>query len=63
MCIFAARKLLIDKEMETTTKPKNLIQSLLLFKREMRVCIQNGANPEEMKRIADKYGFQFAKPI
>ncbi len=59
-----AQKLIIHKEMEaTTTKPKNLIQSLLLFKREMRVCIQNGADPEEMKRIADKYGFQFAKPI
>lgn len=58
------QKLIIHKEMEaTTTKPKNLIQSLLLFKREMRVCIQNGADPEEMKRIADKYGFQFAKPI
>jgi hypothetical protein len=47
----------------TATKPKNLIQSLLLFKREMRVCIQKGADPEEMKQIADKYGFQFAKPI
>lgn len=47
----------------TTTKPKNLIQRLLDFKREMRVCIQNGADPEEMKRIADDYGFQFAKPI
>ena len=47
----------------TATKPKNLIQSLLLFKREMRVCIQKGADPEEMTRIADKYGFQFAKPI
>jgi hypothetical protein len=59
-----AQKLIIHKEMEaTTTKPKNLIQSLLLFKREMRVCIQNGADPEEMKRIADKYGFEFAKPV
>ena len=47
----------------TETKPKNLIQSLLLFKREMRVCIQNGADPKEMKRIADKYGFEFAKPV
>jgi len=46
-----------------TTKPKNLIQSLLLFKREMRVCIQNGADHEEMKRIASKYGFTFATPI
>lgn len=59
-----AQKLIIYKEMEaTTTKPKNLIQSLLLFKREMRVCIQNGADPEEMKRIADKYGFTFATPL
>lgn len=59
-----AQKLIIHQEMEAIeTKPKNLIQSLLLFKREMRVCIQNGADPEEMKRIADKYGFEFAKPI
>lgn len=59
-----AQKLIIHKEMEaTTTKPKNLIQCLLLFKREMRVCIQNGADPEEMKRIADKYGFTFATPV
>ena len=58
------QKLIKHKEMgATSTKPKNLIQSLILFKREMRVCIQNGADPEEMKRIADKYGFQFAKPI
>ena len=47
----------------TTTKPKNLIQSLLLFKREMRVCIQNGADHEEMKRIASKHGFTFATPV
>ena len=61
---FCAQKLVILKEMEATeTKPKNLIQSLLLFKREMRVCIQNGADPKEMKRIADKYGFEFAKPV
>jgi len=59
-----AQKLIILKKMEATeTKPKNLIQSLLLFKREMRVCIQNGADPVEMKRIADKYGFEFAKPV
>ena len=47
----------------TTTKSDNLILRLLQFKREMRVCIQNGADPDEMKRIADNYGFQFAKPI
>ena len=56
--------MIMYKEMEaTTTKPKNFIQHLLRFKREMRVCIQNGANPEEMKQIADKYGFTFATPI
>ena len=50
--------------METTkAKPKNLIQRLIQFKREMRECIKNGADPEEMKRIADDYGFQFAKPL
>jgi hypothetical protein len=64
MCIFAPRKTIIHKEMEAnTTQPKNLIQSLLLFKREMRVCIQNGADHEEMKRIASKYGFTFATPV
>ena len=47
----------------TTTKSDNLILRLLRFKREMRVCIQNGADPEEMKRIASKYGFTFATPI
>ena len=47
----------------TTTQPKNLIQRLLQFKREMRECIKNGADPEEMKRIASKYGFTFATPI
>ena len=47
----------------TTTKPKNFVPRLLQFKREMRECIQNGADYEEMKRIADKYGFEFAKPI
>ena len=47
----------------TTTKSDNLILRLLQFKREMRVCIQNGADPEEMKRIANKHGFRFATPI
>lgn len=50
--------------METsTTKSGNLILRLLQFKREMRECIQNGADPTEMKRIADEYGFRFAKPL
>ena len=61
---FCSQKLLKSKKMEaTTTKPKNLIQSLLDCKRELRECIQNGADPEEMKRIARKYGFTFATPI
>lgn len=47
----------------TTTQPKNLIRRLLQFKREMRECIQNGADPKEMKRIADKHGFTFATPL
>ena len=46
-----------------TTQPKNFVPRLLQFKREMRECIQNGADPDEMKRIADKYGFTFATPI
>jgi len=50
-------------EATKTTKSDNLIIRLLQFKREMRECIQNGADPEEMKRIADKYGFTFATPI
>ena len=59
-----AKKLIIHKEMEaTTTKPKNFVPRLLQFKREMRECIQNGADHEEMKRIADKYGFTFATPV
>ena len=48
---------------KTNIKQNNLIQSLLEFKRDMRECIKNGADPNEMKRIADDYGFQFAKPI
>ena len=64
MCIFTSRKTIIHQEMEAnTTKPKNFVPRLLQFKREMRECIQNGADYEEMKRIADKYGFEFAKPI
>lgn len=47
----------------TTTKSQNLIVRLLQFKREMRECINKGADPVEMKRIADEYGFEFAKPI
>ena len=47
----------------TTTKTGNLILRLLQFKREMRECIQNGADHEEMKRIASKYGFEFATPV
>lgn len=57
-------KLTKHRKMEATTKKTdNLILRLLQFKREMRECIQNGADPEEMKRIADAYGFQFAKPL
>lgn len=47
----------------TTTKSDNLILRLLQLQREMRVCIQNGADPDEMKRIATKHGFTFATPI
>ena len=58
------QKTIIHEEMEAnTTQPKNFVPRLLQFKREMRECIQNGADYEEMKRIADKYGFEFAKPI
>jgi hypothetical protein len=59
-----AQKIIMHKEMEATkTKPKNFVPRLLQFKREMRECIQNGADHEEMKRIADKYGFTFATPL
>ena len=44
-------------------KPKNFIRSLLECKRELRECVQNGANPIEMKRIVDKHGFKFATPV
>lgn len=46
-----------------TTKSDNLILRLLQFQNEMRECIQNGAEPKEMKRIADKHGFTFATPL
>lgn len=50
-------------EAKETTKRPNLILNLLKCKRELRECIQNGANHEEMKRIASKYGFTFATPV
>ena len=50
--------------MEATTKQStNLILRLLQFKKELRECIRDGADPEKMQQIADDYGFQFAKPI
>ena len=50
--------------METTKAiPENRLMRLLQCKRELRECIQNGADPKEMKRIADYYGFTFATPI
>ena len=48
---------------KTEINKKNLIQRLLEFKRDMRECIKNGADPKEMKRIADKHGFTFATPL
>jgi hypothetical protein len=54
----------MKREMEaTTTKSQNLIVRLLQFKREMRECVQKGADSEEMKRIASKYGFTLTTPI
>jgi hypothetical protein len=50
-------------EEKNTAKRPNLILNLLKCKRELRECIQNGANHEEMKRIAGKYGFTFATPV
>lgn len=50
-------------EAKTTTKTKNFILRLLECKKELRKCIQNGADPNEMQRIADSYGFKFSKPI
>lgn len=50
--------------METkSAKSKNFINRLLECKRELRECIQKGADPKEMKRIASKYGFTFATPL
>ena len=64
MYLCTQKLVIYKKEMEaTTTKPKNFVPRLLQFKREMRECIQNGADHEEMKRIADKYGFTFATPV
>ena len=62
--IFARRnvKSTIMEEKNTAKRP-NLILNLLKCKRELRECIQNGANHEEMKRIAGKYGFTFATPV
>ena len=45
------------------TNRKNFILQLLECKKELRECIQKGADPEEMKRIADEHGFRFATPI
>ena len=42
---------------------KNFIQRLLECKRELRECVKNGADSEEMKRIANKNGFTFATPV
>ncbi len=50
-------------EAKETTKRPNLILNLLKCKHELRECIQNGANHEEMKKIASKYGFTFATPV
>ena len=47
----------------TTKKPKNFILNLLDCKRELRECIKNGANPDEMNKIASKHGFTFATPV
>ena len=42
---------------------RNFILRLLECKKELRRCIQNGADPKEMQSIAEQYGFQFSKPI
>lgn len=47
----------------TKEKSKNFIRSLLDCKRELRECIQKGADPKKMKQIADKHGFTFATPV
>ena len=52
------------RKMETKkTKPQSFLKRLLECKLAIRECIQNGADPEEMKRIADDYGFKFATPV
>lgn len=49
--------------MESTTKKENGLVHLLRFKKAIRECIQNGADAHEMQKIADEYGFTFAKPF
>ena len=56
-------RILWHNKMEAKPKTKNIIVSLLECKRELRDCIQKGADPKEMKRIASKYGFKFATPV
>ena len=46
-----------------TVKQENGLLRLIKFKRAIRQCIQNGANDDEMKKIADQHGFTFAKPF
>lgn len=48
---------------KTDINKKNLIQRLLDCKRELRECVQNGADADEMKRIANKNGFTFSTPV
>jgi hypothetical protein len=58
------RELIKQQDMETgTEKKQNFILRLLECKKELRDCIQNGANPDDMKQIADRHGFKFATPI
>ena len=45
------------------TKKENGLIRLLKFKKAIRQCIQNGADNNEMQRIADQHGFTFAKPF
>ncbi len=44
-------------------KKQNFILRLLECKKELRQSIQKGADPEELKRIADSHGFRFTTPI
>lgn len=46
-----------------TSKRENGLLKLLRFKRAICECIQNGADKNEMQRIADQHGFTFAKPF